>query len=119
MNYARIMTTIYKICPAADWRSAEVEGVFRGSKVDREDAFIHFSTGAQVRETASKHFSGIDDLLLIAIDAERLGPALRWEPARSGDLFPHLYGPLPLTAVLWTRPLPLRHDQHEFPALDK
>lgn len=113
------MATLYKICPAADWRNAEAEGVFRGSEVDREDGYIHFSTGAQVKETAARHFAGMDDLLLIAIDADRLGPALKWEPARSGDLFPHLYEHLPLTAVLWARPLPLIRDQHEFPDLDK
>jgi uncharacterized protein (DUF952 family) len=112
------MATIFKICPAALWRVAESEGVFRGSAVDARDGFIHFSTDAQVIETAARHFSGQCDLLLIAVDSERLGAALAWEPARSGDHFPHLYGSLGLAAVLWVEALPLDSDgRHRFPAL--
>jgi uncharacterized protein (DUF952 family) len=113
------MATIYKICPAASWREAEAEGMFRGSGIDHDDGYIHFSTGSQVAETAARHFAGIDDLMLIAVDAARLGAALKWEPARSGDLFPHLYRPLDLVAVLWARPLPLGADgRHRFPGLE-
>jgi uncharacterized protein (DUF952 family) len=112
------MATIFKICPAALWRIAESEKVFRGSAVDVEDGFIHFSTDTQVKETAAKHFAGQCDLLLIAIDGDYLGEALVWEPARSGDQFPHLYGSLALTAVLWVEALPLGADgNHRFPVL--
>jgi uncharacterized protein (DUF952 family) len=114
------MATIYKICPAASWRAAEAEGVFRGSEVDLRDGYIHLSTGAQVAVTAARHFAGLDDLMLVAVDTDRLGAALRWEPARSGDLFPHLYEPLALAAVLWARPLPRGADgRHRFPVLQE
>jgi uncharacterized protein (DUF952 family) len=112
------MTTIYKICPAAEWGAAQRAGVYRGSPVDARDGFIHFSTGAQVAETAAKHFSGQSDLLLIAVDAQALGAALKWEPSRGGALFPHLYAALPFAAALWVKPLPLDHQGlHIFPPL--
>ena len=101
------MTTIYKICRAAEWADAERAGAFAGSEVDRRDGYIHFSTAGQVAETAARYFAGLPDLELIAVDADKLGPSLKWEPARGGALFPHLYGVLPLTAVVWVRPLPL------------
>ena len=79
------MSTIYKIVPAALWREAQSAGIFRGAPVDLADGFIHFSTAAQVTETAAKHFAGQDDLLLLRVDAGRLGDALKWEPSRGGD----------------------------------
>jgi uncharacterized protein (DUF952 family) len=113
-----VPTTIYKICENALWREAERAGLFRGAPVDARDGFIHFSTAAQVRETAPRHFAGAADLMLIAVEAAALGGALRWEVSRGGDLFPHLYGPLPLAAVLWAKPLPLGGDRrHVFPEL--
>lgn len=109
-------TLIYKIAPLPLWREAEAAGLFRGSAVDLADGFIHFSTARQTRETAAKHFAGQDGLLLVAVDAGRLGPALKYEASRGGDLFPHLYGELPLSAVAWTEPLPLGPDgAHIFP----
>jgi uncharacterized protein (DUF952 family) len=100
------------------WDEAERAGVFRGAPVDARDGFIHFSSAAQVRETAATYFAGAKDLMLIAVDADALGDALKWELSRGGDLFPHLYGELPLAAVLWARPLPLGIDQrHVFPEL--
>jgi uncharacterized protein (DUF952 family) len=112
------MHIVYKICPGNLWRSAEKTGFFEGAPIDVLDGYLHFSTGKQVYETAAKHFAGQGDLLLIAIDADALGAALRYEVSRGGDLFPHLYAPLPLTAVLWVKPLPLGRDgQHEFPDL--
>ncbi len=110
---------VYKIVPQALWREAEAAGVFAGAPVDAADGFIHFSTAAQVKETAAKHFAGQRDLLIAAIDAGALGPALRYEPSRGGALFPHLYGPLPLAAVAWVRPLPLdAGGGHVFPPLE-
>jgi uncharacterized protein (DUF952 family) len=99
------MTTIYKICERALWEEAQAARVFAGSPVDVRDGFIHFSTAAQLADTAAKHFAGRSDLLLLAVDAEALSAALKWEPSRGGELFPHLYAALPLTAVRWTRPL--------------
>jgi len=112
------MTLIYKICPRALWQEAERDGVFRGAPVDRADGYIHFSTATQVRETAARHFAGQADLLLVAVEAEALGPALKWEPSRGGALFPHLYADLLLRYVLWIEPLPLGPDRgHHFPSL--
>ncbi|MCJ2055973.1 DUF952 domain-containing protein [Methylobacterium sp. J-048] len=111
------MPLIYKICPRALWREAEAAGRFTGAPVDQADGFIHFSTAEQTAETASRHFAGQDDLLLIAVEAERLGAALRYEPSRGGALFPHLYGDLPLAAVVSVVELPLGQDgQHVLPA---
>jgi uncharacterized protein (DUF952 family) len=110
---------IYKITPQSLWREAEERGRFDGAPVDKADGFIHFSTAAQVQETAARHFAGQDNLLLIAVEASMLGPALRYEPSRGGALFPHLYAPLPLEAVLWVKPLPLEAGgAHRFPALE-
>jgi uncharacterized protein (DUF952 family) len=111
-----VPTTIYKICESALWLEAERTGLFGGAPIDARDGFIHFSTAAQVRETAEKHFAGAHDLMLIAVDADSLSNALRWEVSRGGDLFPHLYDVLPRAAVLWARPLPLGPDRrHIFP----
>jgi uncharacterized protein (DUF952 family) len=113
------VTVIYKICPAPLWRAAEGAGVFRGSEVDLRDGFIHFSSAAQVVETATRHFAGQSDLLLARVDATSLGSRLKWEPSRGGALFPHLYGDLDLAAVTRVDPLPLGPDgQHVFPAFD-
>ncbi len=112
------MALIYKICPQALWREAEAAGVFAGAPVDRADGYIHLSTAAQVEETAARHFAGQGDLLLLAVEEAALGEALRYEPSRGGDLFPHLYALLPLAAVRWTKPLPLGPEgRHVFPAL--
>jgi uncharacterized protein (DUF952 family) len=100
------VTTIYKISERAAWQAAEGAGLYRGSALDISDGFIHFSSAAQVSETAAKHFAGQSDLMLIAVDGEALGAALKWEPSRGGALFPHLYAVLPLSAVRWARPLP-------------
>jgi len=110
------MAIVYKICPRGLWREAEAAGRFAGAPVDLADGFIHFSTAGQVAETAARHFSGQSDLVLIAVEAGALGEALRFEPSRGGDLFPHLYGDLPLSAVRSVVELPLGPDgRHGFP----
>jgi uncharacterized protein (DUF952 family) len=110
--------TIYKICPASAWREAERQGVYRGSADDVRDGFIHFSTASQVAETAKRHFFGQTGLFLIAIDADALGEALRWEPSRNDELFPHLYGELDLGAVTGVLDLRARSDgNHDVPEL--
>lgn len=112
------MPHLYKICPVVLWQEAERNGVFRGSDDDRRDGFIHFSTAAQVAETAARHFSGQTDLLLLRVDTANLGKRLKWEPSRGGALFPHLYGELELTAVTQVDTLPLGVDnRHVFPPL--
>ena len=91
---------IYKICPSVLWEEAKTAGSFVGSAHDLRDGFIHFSTAEQLQETALKHFAGQQNLLLLEVECSRLGGALKFEPSRGGALFPHLYGPLPLTAVI-------------------
>ncbi|MBW8446990.1 MAG: DUF952 domain-containing protein [Arenimonas sp.] len=111
---------IYKIVPREIWQEARSSGVFRGAAIDLTDGYIHFSTAAQAVETAARHFAGVEGLLLVAVDTGALGAALRFEPSRGGDLFPHLYANLPLDAVLWEKPLPLGEDgQHVFPEMDR
>ena len=106
---------VYKILPADLWREAVAAGRLDGAPVDLADGYIHLSSGDQVRETAARHFSGRTDLVLVAVDADALGPALRWEPSRGGELFPHLYGALDLRAVKAPRPLPLGpNGRHRF-----
>ena len=112
------MPSIYKIVPDVLWREAERGGVFRGAPVDLAGGYIHFSTAAQVEETAAKHFAGQSGLLLVRVDSKRLGDALKWEPSRGGALFPHLYAELSLANIAETTPLPLGSDgRHRFPPL--
>ena len=96
---------IYKICHRAEWALAEREGIYAGSAKDREDHFMHFSTGEQVMGTLERYYAGADDLVLVAVDPKTLGAALKYEPSRGGALFPHLYGTLPLTFVRWAKPI--------------
>jgi len=138
---------VYKILALAEWEAAQAAGVYRGSAHDLRDGFIHFSTAAQLAGTARKYFSGVPDLVLLAMDVEvlsqphtphavplplgegTLAPGvvrasllpwgegqdegralLRWERARDGDLFPHLYGDLPIAAVKRVTAIPLGAD---------
>jgi len=108
---------IYKIATGEQWAAAEKAGRFDGAPVDLADGYIHFSTREQVGETAAKHFAGQDGLVLAEIDTVRLDPAaLRHEPSRGGQLFPHLYAPLPMAAVIRTWRLALDSGgTHVFP----
>jgi uncharacterized protein (DUF952 family) len=107
---------IFHICRREEWAAAARAGGYQGSTQDAADGFIHFSTAAQVVESAAKHRAGQSGLVLLAVDPSRLGAALRWEPSRRGEVFPHLYGPLPLDAVLSVDDLPLGADgRHVFP----
>lgn len=97
-----------------------MDGVFRGAAIDLADGYIHFSTAEQAVETAAKHFAGQKDLLLVQVDAGRLGGNLKWEPSRGGALFPHLYGELDIGAATKVYPLPLGGDgAHVFPPLPR
>lgn len=108
--------SIYKILSSAEWDSARRAGVFDGSAVDRADGYIHFSTAAQARETASRHFAGQAGLVLLTVDVQRCPTsALRWEPSRGGALFPHLYASLDTACVIAVDALPLDEHGHRFP----
>ena len=109
---------IYKICESVLWSEAEKAGVFHGAPVDARDGFIHFSTADQAPETAAKHFAGASDLTLVAVDADALGAALKWEISRGGFLFPNILGTLLLVSLLWEKPRLLGSDRrHVFPEL--
>lgn len=110
------MTMIYKIVTVDIWRNALTRQKLAGMPVDIRDGYIHFSTAHQLRQTAEKHFSGQDDLILLGVWPETLAEHLKWEPARGGDLFPHLYAELPTAVVDLAIPLPLGADgHHRFP----
>ena len=109
------MTTIFKIIDAAAHQAATLNGQFTGAEIDLKDGYIHFSTAAQVAETAKRHFSGRSNLVLWAIDAGGLGAALKWEASRGGQLFPHLYEPLGMRHLIWAKPLVWNGSVHVFP----
>src|SRR5690606_20303445 len=104
------MTIIFKIAPDALWSEARDAGVFTGAPIDIADGYIHFSTAEQTRETADKHFTGETNLLIYAVDGDKLGDRLKWEVSRGGALLPHLYGPLDLACEIWTKALPVGND---------
>ena len=113
------MTLVFKILATEEWRAAEAAGAFAGSAVDQADGYIHLSTAEQAPETAAKWFAGRGDLTLVAVDAAALGADLVWESSRGDALFPHLYTTLPLSAVVWSRPLPLSTDgRHDFGSIE-
>lgn len=101
---------IYKLADRTEWAEARASGAYDGSAVDRADGYIHMSTTAQLAETARRHYAGRDGLVLVAIDPAALGEALRWEASRAGDLFPHLYGALPMSAAAAVRALSVAED---------
>lgn len=101
---------IYKILPRSEWTAAQAAGRFEGSAVDHEDGFIHFSTAAQAKETARRYFVWLKDLVVLEVEADDLGEALKWEPSRGGDLFPHLYAPLAAGDVRAVHEAPLDED---------
>lgn len=106
---------ILKIFRRSEWDAFCEAGETAGAPVDLTDGFIHFSTPAQVAETAARHFAQESDLVLVAVNPDRLGPALKWEPSRGGQLFPHLYRSLRLDEVVWDKSLPLGATGHIFP----
>jgi len=104
---------VYRLCHRDDWRAAEQAGVFAGGADDVRDGFIHLSSAAQVEESARRHYAGVRPLMLLAVDGARVSGDLRWEPSRGGALFPHLYGTIPLEALVSA--LPLSEDREGNP----
>jgi uncharacterized protein (DUF952 family) len=105
---------IYKIFRAHEWAELQAKGETQGAPIDVTDGYIHFSTADTVAETAAKYFADAEGLVLLALEADTLDP-LKWEPAREGVLFPHLYRTLKLADILWDAPLPLVDCTHQFP----
>ncbi|WP_460274031.1 DUF952 domain-containing protein [Celeribacter sp. ULVN23_4] len=110
---------IYKIFRAPEWAVLQTNGETLGAPVDLADGYVHFSTAAQVKETAAKWFAGEENLFLLALESDSLAPHLKWEPSRGGALFPHLYRALKRDDILWAKSLPLAPDpspdSHIFP----
>lgn len=106
---------IYKILRAEEWAALVAQGETQGAPIDVQDGFVHFSTADQALETAAKYFAEAQGLVLAALESDALGPALKWEPSRGGQLFPHLYGPLRRSDLLWVKPLPSMAGGHVFP----
>ena len=106
---------IYKILRADEWAALQAQGETAGAPIDLADGYVHFSTATQAAETAAKHFAGVTGLVLLALDADALGDAVRWEVSRGDALFPHLYAPLRLADVVWHADLPLVDGAHRFP----
>ena len=106
---------ILKIFRRPEWDAFRAVGETLGAPIDLADGYIHFSTTGQVAETAAKWFATESDLVLVAFDVNQLGPALKWEPSRGGQLFPHLYRPLRIEDVVWDKSLPLGAAGHIFP----
>jgi uncharacterized protein (DUF952 family) len=104
------VTRVYKILSRAEWREALASGRFAGSPVDLKDGYIHLSAAAQAQETARLHFAGRGDLILLRLEARRMGDALKWEPSRGGALFPHLYGALDCSLVESADSIPIGAD---------
>jgi uncharacterized protein (DUF952 family) len=104
------LSRIFKILARWEWQAALAKRRFDGSAIDRQDGFIHFSTAEQAQETARRHFAGQEGLVVLAVEAEDLGLALRWEPSRGGVLFPHLYAHLETALVRAVTEAPLGAD---------
>ncbi len=106
---------IYKIFRADDWAALQADGETQGAPIDVNDGYVHFSTADQAAETAAKHFSGAEGLVLLACDTDGMADDLKWEVSRGGAKFPHLYRKLRLSDVIWSKPLPLVDGVHQFP----
>jgi uncharacterized protein (DUF952 family) len=116
MNHS-FESIVYKIAPRDSWDAGLPGGRYDGSLDDLRDGFIHLSTAAQVRATAEKYFAGQEGLIIAAIDVARLGASLKWEASRGGDMFPHVYGAIESSMVIWTKPLAIAGDgTFDFPA---
>ncbi len=102
---------IFKIVRAEEWGAVRDE--YAGSAKDRADGFLHLSTAEQLPGTLARYYANERDLLLIAVESGKLGEALKFEPSTGGALYPHLYGPLPMSAAAWVRPI-MRNARCEF-----
>tara|TARA_R110000787_G_scaffold150544_1_gene264443 strand:- start:1552 stop:1902 length:351 start_codon:yes stop_codon:yes gene_type:complete len=107
---------IFKIFRSAEWAALRKNGETTGAPIDVADGYVHFSTAAQAAETAAKYFADVEGLLLVAVDADAAGKALKWEKSRGDAMFPHLYRKMTMDDVVWAQPLPIENGVHQFPA---
>ncbi len=92
--------TAYKILTAGQWAHFRRHGVFHGAPVDLDDGYIHLSAADQSQGTLDKHFAGQENLVIAEVDLTLLKDVIKWEPSRGGALFPHIYGDLPIHAIM-------------------
>lgn len=104
---------IFKVFRPGEWTRLLAKGSTSGAPVDLADGYVHFSTALQLPETLARHFADDKGLVLLACDAAQFGDDLRWEPSRGGDLFPHLYRPLTLGDIAWSRDIRRGHGGHD------
>ena len=90
----------FKILTASQWAQFSADGVFHGAPVDLADGYIHLSTQDQVQGTLDKHFPGQKGLVIAEVDLTLLIDIIKWEVSRGGALFPHIYGALPMAAII-------------------
>lgn len=109
------LQVFYKILSRDVWARAVERGVFEGSGIDLSDGYIHLSTASQVQETATRHFAGVSDLVLVAVPEAAVAKGLKWEASRGGALFPHVYGTIDPAQVSWVKDLPWNGAAHDFP----
>ncbi|HTH49447.1 MAG TPA: DUF952 domain-containing protein [Candidatus Limnocylindria bacterium] len=96
---------IYRLAEPADWAAAQQNGQFASADLKAE-GFIHFSERWQVQGVSERYYAKRTGLWLLAVDEDRLTCPLRRENTTGGtELFPHVYGPVPLTAVVRHAPL--------------
>jgi uncharacterized protein (DUF952 family) len=95
--------TAYKILTAAEWAQFRTDGIFHAAPIDLTDGYIHLSVADQLQGTLDKHFAGQTGLVIAEVDLAPLGETVKWEVSRGDALFPHIYGPLPMAAVLGVR----------------
>jgi len=111
--------TIYKICTKEEWQTACKTRCFEGAAIDLHDGYMHFSTASQVKHTARLHFTERKGLVVVAVEAKCLGDDLKWEAARGGELFPHLFATLDVGAAKSVTDLGVAEDgSHIFPPLE-
>ena len=101
---------IYKVASAEIAAAAQASGTFTGMPIDEKDGYIHCSTAAQLPQTLSLHFGGQSGLVLLAVRSLAVGANLRWEASRGGQLFPHVYGTISMSAVAWSAPIEVARD---------
>jgi uncharacterized protein (DUF952 family) len=103
MELIPLPATAYKIFTAGQWAQFQIDGIFHGAPVDLADGYIHLSTAEQVHGTMAKHFAGQSGLVIAEVNLAMFGDTVKWEVSRGEMLFPHIYAPLLLTAIIGTQ----------------
>ncbi len=110
------MDKIYRLCQLDEWQAAEAQGHLLPNADDQRDGFLHLSTAEQVAVTAQKYYAQVPDLFLLGISVTAIEPILRWEGSSGGGaVYPHAYGDVPVSAILFAKPVPRHQGQYQFP----